>query len=61
MSHLGLSAELLRLRRVIDDVGDAGFEELTKNLLDAITALLHGKTCSSVYSNLRRLAPVFKF
>ena len=39
MSHLGLSAELLRLQRVIDDVGDAGFEELTKNQLDAITAL----------------------
>ena len=31
------------MRRVIDDVGDAGSEELTKNQVDTIAAFLHSK------------------
>ena len=61
MSHLGLSVEPLRLRRVSDNVGDARFKELTKNQLDVITAFLHWKTFPSVYSNLKWLALVSKF
>ena len=43
------------MRRVIDDVaGDAGFEELTKiNLTQLLHFCMHGKTCSSVYSDLK--------
>ena len=53
MSHLGQWSHC--------DVGDARFEELTKNQFDAVTAFLHIETSSSAYSNLKQLALVSKF
>ena len=59
---LGLSVELLLLQRVIDDVArDAGYEELRKYQVDAITAFLHGKMCSSVYKQAAGNLPALCF